>query len=289
MTSERPLDLPSPVTLESGSDTILDVRNVGLSIGGVRALDDVSFSVSRGETFAIIGPNGAGKSSLFNILSGFLRPTSGQVVFADRRLDGSSASEVSRLGVSRTFQELGLFEDMSVLDNLLVGGHRLHRGGVVAGMLWLGRARRQEIAARTRIEHYLDSFGLDEHRNRPVRDLPYGVRKRVEIARAVASRPSLLLLDEPVAGIGGEDRNQLIANVLKAQVDLGFTMLIVEHDLPLVMRLASRALVLDFGRVVACDVPAVIQRDPRVIAAYIGAEVGASAESGDVASQLASQ
>jgi branched-chain amino acid transport system ATP-binding protein len=277
MTSERPLDLPSPVTLESGSDTILDVRNVGLSIGGVRALDDVSFSVSRGETFAIIGPNGAGKSSLFNILSGFLRPTSGQVVFADRRLDGSSASEVSRLGVSRTFQELGLFEDMSVLDNLLVGGHRLHRGGVVAGMLWLGRARRQEIAARTRIEHYLDSFGLDEHRNRPVRDLPYGVRKRVEIARAVASRPSLLLLDEPVA------------NVLKAQVDLGFTMLIVEHDLPLVMRLASRALVLDFGRVVACDVPAVIQRDPRVIAAYIGAEVGASAESGDVASQLASQ
>jgi len=259
-------------------DTILRADGLGLSIGGVQALHDVSFAVQRGETFAVIGPNGAGKSSLFNVLSGFVRPTAGSVLLAGARIDGAPPATIARSGLARTFQELGLFEDMTVLDNLLVGAHRLQRGGVVAGMLWRGRSRRVEIAARERIEHFLDAFDLHRHRYDLVRDLPYGLRKRIEIARAIASRPAVLLLDEPVAGVGGDDRDRLIGCVLQAQAELGFTLVLVEHDLPLVMQLASRVLVLDFGEVVNCAEPAVIQRDPKVIAAYIGSEPTPSRE-----------
>lgn len=253
------------------SDTILEVESLGLKIGGVQALADVGFTVRRGETVAVIGPNGAGKSSLLNLLSGILAPTTGTVTLHGNRIDGRSPAFIAHAGMARTFQELGLFEELTVQDNLLVGAHRLQRGGVLAAMAWIGRARREEIAARTRIEHYLHAFDLHRHRATPARDLPYGVRKRVEIARALAGRPSLLLLDEPVAGVGGEDRDQLVECVLQAQADLGFTLVLVEHDLPLVMRIASRVLVLDFGHVVACGEPATVQQDPDVIAAYIGA------------------
>ncbi|GGM92320.1 ABC transporter ATP-binding protein [Thermopolyspora flexuosa] len=249
---------------------LLAVRNVKLTFGGITAIKDVSFEVEKGEFFAIIGPNGAGKTSMLNVLNGVYKPTSGTVEFEGQPLLGRKPADIARLGIARTFQNLALFEEMTVLDNVVLGRHHFMKAGVLSGMLWFGRARREEYEARRDCMPLIELMGLSDIRNELVRDLPYGVKKRIELARALAMRPKLLLLDEPVAGMNGPETAELASWVLNAKRELDLTIIMIEHDMALVTKVADRVLVLDFGEVICCDKPSVAVNDPRVIRAYIG-------------------
>ncbi|MFI8090698.1 ABC transporter ATP-binding protein [Streptomyces sp. NPDC086080] len=264
------------------SDELLAVSGINLSFGGVSALSDVSFTVRRDETFAVIGPNGAGKSSLLNVLTGVYTPSCGSARVDGAELVGRRPHKVAALGVSRTFQNLGLFESMSVLENVLVGRSPQLRRGILAGSLWWGPSRREELAARAHCLKILDLFGLADLRDAELGGLPYGTKKCVELAKALASRPSILLLDEPVAGMNPEESARIARSIQLARTELGASVLLIEHDLPLVMSLADTVLVMDFGRVVAVGTPDEIQSDPEVLRAYTGEldrkEAGASDE-----------
>jgi branched-chain amino acid transport system ATP-binding protein len=249
----------------------LVVQDLTLTIGGVKPLDDVSFSVKQGEFFAVIGPNGAGKTSLLNSLSGFYRPQQGSIVFDGTPVLGLSPSTIARRGCARTFQNLALFDELPVIDNVMVGRERFRRSNALDGAVWIGRARREEVAAREICHDIIDRMGLSRLRNQPVGALAYGQRKRVELARALASEPRLLLLDEPVAGMNFEESAELMSYVLRTQKDLDLSVLLVEHDMQLVMEVAERILVLDFGHPIALDVPEVVRANPAVVAAYLGA------------------
>lgn len=252
------------------SDTILEARNVGLSFGGIKAIQDVSFAVERGEFFAIIGPNGAGKTSMLNVLNGVYKPSQGEVVFEGTSLLGMAPPQIASLGIARTFQNLALFDDMSVLDNVALGRHHFMRSGVLSGGFWLGKAKKEERAAREDCLPLLELMGLTEIRDGGVRDLPYGVKKRIELARALAMQPKLLLLDEPVAGLNSSESRDLADWVVAAKERLGLTVVMIEHDMALVRRYADRVLVLDFGEVICCEPPEQAISDPRVIRAYLG-------------------
>lgn len=263
--------LPTPAANDAVErDVALDVNDVSLRFGGVTALNGVSFQVREGEFFAIIGPNGAGKTSLLNVLNGFYRPQTGVVTLHGQQLTGQRPSSIASQGVARTFQNLALFEDLTVLDNVVLGRHHLMRSGVLSGALWLGRARAEERAARSACLPLLELTGLDTIATATVKDLPYGLKKRVELARALAMQPRLLLLDEPVAGMNATESDELAAWVQTAQDELNLTVVMIEHDIALVSRVADRALVLDFGSVICCEPPDVAMRDPRVIRAYLG-------------------
>jgi branched-chain amino acid transport system ATP-binding protein len=249
---------------------LLEVSNVCLRFGGVTALDGISFAVEHGEFFAIIGPNGAGKTSLLNVLNGFYRPQQGEVVLDGRSLIGQRPSTIASWGVARTFQNLALFDDLTVLENVVLGRHHLMRSGILSGAFWWGRARKEEYAARRECLPLLEMTGLDGIAGSPVRDLPYGVKKRVELARALALKPRLLLLDEPVAGMNATESNELASWVLTAQRQLDLTVVMIEHDMALVRRVADRALVIDFGQVICLESPDMAMRDPRVVRAYLG-------------------
>jgi branched-chain amino acid transport system ATP-binding protein len=252
---------------------VLAVQDLTLRFGGLTAIDDVSFDVRAGEIFAVIGPNGAGKTSIFNCISGVYRPR-GSIRFGGRELIGRAPHRIAALGVARTFQNLALFATMTVLDNLLLGRH-LHAGyGLASAALWAGRARRAEARNRRAVEEVIRFLALEPYRHRPVRTLPYGLQKRVEMGRALAMQPSLLLLDEPVAGMNIAETEAMGRAIRAVRDDLGIATILVEHDMGLVMALADRILVVDFGRPVALDVPAEIQRDPEVIRAYLGDEEG---------------
>lgn len=251
------------------TDTLLSVDNVTLRFGGVTALESVSFDVHTREFFAIIGPNGAGKTSLFNCLSGMARP-SGSITLAGAELVGQRPDQIARLGVGRTFQNLGLFLTMSVLENVLVSSHIRANSTVDAGPVWWGRAKRIEHAAREHAYQILDLVGLTQFAHAPVSSLPYGTRKRVELAKAAASNPRLLLLDEPVAGMNTEETEELIAHVYSLQHQLDLTLVLIEHDIHLIMDVADRVLALDFGNVIGLGTPDEIQTNPRVIEAYLG-------------------
>lgn len=252
------------------SEPLLEVNDVNLSFGGVSALTDVSFTVHAGETFAIIGPNGAGKSSLLNVLTGIYRPSSGSARIAGQELVGRRPHHIAHLGVSRTFQNLGLFDSMSVFDNVLVGrSAKLHRG-IVAGSAWWGPSRREEIRARRRCAEILDLLGLADLQAAHLGILPYGTKKRVELAKALASDPRILLLDEPVAGMNPEESAQIAHSIEVARAEMHATVVLIEHDLPLVMSIADTVLVMDFGKVIAAGEPAAIQSDPEVLRAYTG-------------------
>ncbi|MBV8300738.1 MAG: ABC transporter ATP-binding protein [Candidatus Dormibacteraeota bacterium] len=248
----------------------LEVRSLTLRFGAVAALSDVSFEVGPAELFAVIGPNGAGKTSLFNLLTRVYEPTAGSVAYFGDDMARWRPHHLAGRGIARTFQNLGLFPYMSVLDNVLVGrGHLMRQGVVRAGLRPPGtRAAEHRHAAAAR--DALDFVGLSKVAAMPVAVLPYGLRKRVELARALAMEPKLLLLDEPVAGMSRAERSEVVDLITAIRKDREMAIILVEHDMGVVMSLAERVLVLDFGKPIALGTPAVVQRDPQVIAAYLG-------------------
>jgi branched-chain amino acid transport system ATP-binding protein len=248
---------------------LLTVTELTLRFGGVTALNAVSFDVKQGEFFAIIGPNGAGKTSLFNCLSGLGRPQ-GSALLDGKELIGRRADTIAGLGLGRTFQNLGLFSSMTVLENVLVGyAPRIH-AGIPSGLIWWGRARKAERAARLHAYAVLDLVGLAHLANEPISSLPYGTRKRVELAKAVALNPRLLLLDEPVAGMNREETEEIVGYIYALQEQLDLTLIMIEHDIHLIMDLADRVLAIDFGQVIGLGTPDEIQENPRVLEAYFG-------------------
>jgi branched-chain amino acid transport system ATP-binding protein len=252
------------------SRPLVTVCGLGLRFGSLSAFEDVEFTVAEGELFAVIGPNGAGKTSLFNVLSRVYEPFAGSVRLGDRDLLRLRPRELAGAGLARTFQNLALFGELSVLDNVLIGRHHLMHCGALRDGLFSRHARREERAHREAAKEALAFVGIDAYADRAASTLPYGLRKRTELARAVAMEPRLLLLDEPVAGMSEDERREVSELVQRVHRERGVTILLVEHDMGMVMGVADRVLVLDFGRVIACDTPAVVQRDPRVIRAYLG-------------------
>ena len=249
---------------------LLRVEHVSLRFGGVTALTDVSFTVAPGELFAIIGPNGAGKTSIFNCLNGIYRPQEGTITLGGTALTGRSPVEIARRGIARTFQNLGLFSNLTVLENILLGRHHLMRTSLLTGALWWGPARREELAQRRQCEDIIELLELEPYRFLPVAMLPYGVRKRVEVARALAMQPQLLLLDEPAAGMNLEETEDMARYIREINEELHVAMLLVEHDMHFVMDLAHRVMAMDFGKVLAIGTPDEVRGDAAVIDAYLG-------------------
>jgi len=247
---------------------LLEIEDVSLAFDGVRALDHVTFRVDRGEVCAIIGPNGAGKSSMVNVISGLYKPASGRVRFQGREL--RRARELSGLGIARTFQNLALFRGMTVLENVELGRDFRGRASFFEQAFRLGRAAREERRSREEADQILALLGIAAHRDDIVGRLPYGLQKRVELARALAPRPKLLLLDEPMAGMTFDEKRDMCRFIVEAHETLGTTLVLIEHDLAVVMDLSDHVIVLDRGRKLADGPPDAVRRDPEVIRAYVG-------------------
>jgi branched-chain amino acid transport system ATP-binding protein len=251
----------------------LKVEDLSISFGGLKALSGVSFSVEKGEIYSIIGPNGAGKTTVFNCISGIYKPTGGKIFFKDLDITPFKPHQVAQVGIARTFQNIELFAHMTTMDNLMLGRHTKLKTGLWAGTTFLGpnsRAAREEIKNREKVEDIIDFLELQASRNQMVMNLPYGKQKLVELARALALEPQVLLLDEPSAGMNLEEKEDLIFSIRDIRDDFGITILLVEHDMNLVMGISDRVLALNYGMVLAEGVPQMIQKHPEVLKAYLG-------------------
>jgi branched-chain amino acid transport system ATP-binding protein len=255
---------------------ILTVRDVSKKFGGVTAVRDVSLAVPRGAIVSIIGPNGAGKTSLVNMISGFYRPSAGNIALEDHEITRMRPHRIAALGIARTFQNIALFSGLSVLDNIMLGRHVHMRSGVLSSVIYWGLAQREEVAHRERCEEIIDFLRLQDLRKQPSGSLAYGLRKRVELGRALALEPRLLLLDEPMGGMNQEEKEDMARFLLDVNQERGVTLLLVEHDMGVVMDISDEVVVLDRGRRIAAGRPEAVQTDPAVIAAYLGTRAGSA-------------
>ncbi len=249
---------------------ILQVQNVSLSFGGVNALKDISFSAEHKSILAIIGPNGAGKSSLLNVINGVYKPQQGKVIFKDKSWDQVVPFEAARSGIARTFQNIALFKGMSVLENILTGRSLKMRSGLLSSAFYIGPCKREEVAHREAVEHIIDFLQIQHIRKTPVGRLPYGLQKRVELARALAAEPDLLLLDEPMAGMNVEEKEDMSRFVLDVNEEYGTSVILIEHDMGVVMDISDKIVVLDYGKKIGEGTPVQIKNNQKVIDAYLG-------------------
>ena len=251
-------------------DVILDVHNISLNFGGVKALSDISFNVREHEIRAIIGPNGAGKSSMLNCINGVYTPQQGNITFRGKTFSHMDSHQVAVMGVARTFQNLALFKGMSVLDNIMTGRNLRMKSNLLLQALRWGPAEREEIEHRLRVEEIIDFLEIQPYRKTPVGQLPYGLQKRVDLGRALALEPQLLLLDEPMAGMNVEEKQDMCRFILDVNDEFGTTVVLIEHDMGVVMDISDRVVVLDYGKKIGDGTPDEVRNNPEVISAYLG-------------------
>jgi branched-chain amino acid transport system ATP-binding protein len=260
--------------------TFFKIENLSISFGGIEALRDINFDVKKGEIYAIIGPNGAGKTTLFNCINGIYKPGKGSIVFKDEEIHGKRPDQIAKLRIARTFQNIELFSHMSAMENLMLGRHNFIRTGLFRGALMWGRrsfAGREEVDHRHRVEEIIDLLELQSVRNKMVGSLPYGTQKQVELGRALAMEPEILLLDEPCAGMNSEEKQDMIFWIKDIQDTFGVTILLIEHDMKMVMDISERILVINFGSMITEGTPEEVQANPEVLKAYLGEDDGIGA------------
>ncbi|VUZ25112.1 Sulfate/thiosulfate import ATP-binding protein CysA [uncultured Comamonas sp.] len=269
---------PSPIAQEKANamtdkkigDVILDIQNISLRFGGVKALTDISFNVREHEIRSIIGPNGAGKSSMLNCINGVYTPSEGSITFRGQTFAHMNSRQVAEMGVARTFQNLALFKGMSVIDNIMTGRNLKMKSNILLQALHLGPARREELAHREFVENIIDFLEIQAYRKTPVGQLPYGLQKRVDLGRALAMEPQVLLLDEPMAGMNVEEKQDMCRFILDVNEEFGTTIVLIEHDMGVVMDISDRVVVLDYGKKIGDGMPDEVRNNEDVIRAYLG-------------------